>query len=165
VKTLLILRHGKSSWDNIYLSDYERPLNERGKRDAKRMGRLLRQMDLVPDLIITSSAERALATAERVAQAGDYEGKIRPTRDLYHADPEELIAVLADLETAFERVLVVGHNPGLENLLEDLVDGWQRMPTAALAQVALPIEQWRELDDATQGKLVNLWYPKELPDG
>ena len=165
MKKLLILRHGKSSWDNIYLSDYERPLNERGKRDAKRMGRLLRQMDLVPDLIITSSAERALATAERVAQAGDYEGKIRPTRDLYHADPEEFIAVLADLETAFERVLVVGHNPGLENLLEDLVDGWQRMPTAALAQVALPIEQWRELDDATQGKLVNLWYPKELPDG
>lgn len=165
MKTLLLLRHGKSSWDNIYLSDYERPLKERGRRDARRMGRLLRQMALAPDLIVTSSAERALATAERTALACDFEGEIRPTRELYHADPETYLAVLAELPDEFERVLVVGHNPGLENLVEDLIGEWRRMPTAALAQVALPVEKWRDLNDAAQGRLVNLWYPKELLDG
>ena len=77
MKTLLILRHAKSSWDNTWLSDHERPLNDRGRRDAPRMGRLLRDEELVPDLIITSSAERALSTAEAAALACDYDQEIK----------------------------------------------------------------------------------------
>jgi phosphohistidine phosphatase len=163
MKTLLILRHAKSSWDNMQLTDYERPLNNRGKRDAPRMGKLLREQDLMPDLIITSSAERALTTAEAVALASDYEQEIKHTRSFYHADPEPYIEALQQLDDSYERVMVVGHNPGIEELLEELTGLWERMPTAALAHVTLPIAHWHELDEDTTGELVNLWRPKELP--
>lgn len=162
MKTLLILRHAKSSWGNAMLTDYERPLNKRGKIDAPRMGKLLREQDLVPDLIITSSAERALATAEAVALASGYEQEIQTTRSFYHADPEPYIEALQKLDDSCERVMVVGHNPGMEELVEALTGLWERMPTAALAQIALPINHWRELDEETTGELVNLWRPKEL---
>jgi phosphohistidine phosphatase len=162
MKTLLILRHAKSSWNNAQLTDYERPLNGRGKQDAPRMGKLLREQDLVPDLIITSSAERALATAEAAALASGYEQEIQATRSFYHADPEAYLDALRRLDDSLERVMVVGHNPGMEELAEELTGSWEQMPTAALAQVSLPINHWRELEDGTTGELVNLWRPKEL---
>lgn len=162
MKTLLILRHAKSDWNNSQLSDYERPLNKRGKQDAPRMGQLLRDEDLVPDLIITSSAERALATAEAVADASGFANEVKYTRRLYHAAPEQYIEVLHEAGEEYERVMVVGHNPGIEYLLELLTDANERMPTAALAQIELPIEQWADLDDETMGKLVNVWRAKEL---
>ena len=163
MKTLLILRHAKSSWNNAQLTDYERPLNKRGKIDAPRMGKHLREQELVPDLIITSSAERAMTTAEAVAQASGYEQEIQSTRSFYHADPEAYLDVLRQLDDSLERVMVVGHNPGMEELLEELTGVWEQMPTAALAQISLPINHWRELDGETTGELVNLWRPKELP--
>lgn len=162
MKTLLILRHAKSSWDNAQLTDYERPLNSRGKIDAPRIGQLLREQELVPDLIITSSAERALATAEAVALASGYEQEIQATRSFYHADPEAYFEVLCQLDDVHERVMVVGHNPGVEELVEELTDLWEQMPTAALAQISLPIDHWHEFEDGTTGDLVNLWRPKEL---
>ena len=162
MKTLLILRHAKSSWDDSRLSDYERPLNSRGKRDAPRMGQLLRDEELVPDLIITSPAERAVATAEAVATASGYAHEIKFTRQLYHAAPEEYVEVLQEEGGNYQRVMVVGHNPGIEYLVELLTDVDERMPTCALAQVELPIEQWTELNEEVMGKLVNVWRPKEL---
>ncbi len=162
MKTLLILRHAKSSWDNALLTDYERPLNKRGKQEAPRMGQLLREQDLVPDLIITSSAERALATAEAVALASGYEQEIRATRSFYHADPDVYIDALRQLDDSLERVMFVGHNPGMEELLEELTGLWEQMSTAALAQISLPINHWREFEDGTNSELVNLWRPKEL---
>ena len=162
MKTLLILRHAKSSWNNAQLTDYERPLNKRGKIDAPRMGKHLREQELVPDLIITSSAARAMTTAEAVAQASGYEQEIQSTRSFYHADPEAYLDVLRQLDDSLERVMVVGHNPGMEELLEGLTGVWEQLPTAALAQVSLSINHWRELDEETTGELVNLWLPKEL---
>lgn len=162
MKTLLILRHAKSSWDNARLTDHERPLNTRGRRDAPRMGRLLRDEDLVPDLIVTSSAERAYATAELVALSCDYEDDIVVTRDLYHAGAEDYVEFLCELGGDHAVILVVGHNPGLEELVTSLTDEQERIPTAALAQVMLPIERWEELRDDTDGVLQNFWRPKEL---
>ena len=162
MKTLLILRHAKSSWDDSRLSDYERPLNSRGKQDAPRMGQLLRDEELVPDLIITSSAKRAVATAKAVATASGFENEIKYTRHLFHAAPEQYIEVLQEAGGDYERIMVVGHNPGIEYLVDLLTDVDERMPTGALAQVELPITQWTELDDAVRGKLVNVWRPKEL---
>lgn len=163
MKTLLILRHAKSSWGNANLSDFERPLNKRGQRDAPRMGRLLADEGLTPDLIITSSAERALTTAELAALGSGYEAELIVSRQLYHADPEDYLALLRANGGAAERVLVVGHNPGIESLVEDLTGMYQRMPTAALALVRLPIESWAELSGETAGKLAVVWRPKELP--
>lgn len=163
MKTLLILRHGKSSWNNLRLADHDRPLKARGKRDAPRMGRLVREEELTPDLIISSTAERALATAELAALACDYDGEIETTRDFYHGAPEDYLERLQTLPDGVGCVMVVGHNPGMEELITVLTGEEESFPTAALAQVALSIERWTELDEATEGELVNLWRPKELP--
>lgn len=162
MKTLLILRHAKSSWDNAHLADHERPLNERGERDAPRMGRLLHANGLVPDLIVSSSAERALATAEAVALACDYDKTIHVTRRLYHALPEAYLAAVREVAQDEKRVMVVGHNPGIEDLVERLGGEPARMPTAALAQVEFDISFWMELREEAPCRLVNLWRPKEL---
>jgi phosphohistidine phosphatase len=162
MKRLLILRHAKSSWKDERLSDFERPLNKRGQFDAPRMGRLLAQRDLTPQLIISSAAKRARLTAEAVAAASGYTEDIYLTRDLYLASPEEYIDVLSEQGAGHDTVMVVGHNPGIEDLLELLIDYWERMPTAALANVELPIIDWHELTPETQGSLMDLWRPQEL---
>ena len=162
MKTLLILRHAKSSWDNPNLSDHDRPLNKRGRQDAPRMGRVLRDQSMMPDLIITSTAKRALATAEAVALAGDYEGEIKMTRRFYHADPETYLEVLSAVPDAYERVMIVGHNPGMEELFEQITGRAERFTTATVARIQLPINTWKELSDETQGELMDLWRPREV---
>ena len=164
MKTLLILRHAKSSWSHPGLADHDRPLNKRGKRDAPRIGELLRSEDLLPDLIVSSSARRARATTEIIAERSGYEGEIRLERDLYAAGPEAFIDVLGGLPDEIKSVMLVAHNPGLEEWLEALTGEYQPLPTASLAQVRLSIEGWKELNEETEGELVNLWRPKELAD-
>ena len=161
-KTLLILRHAKSSWSDESLTDHDRPLKARGKRDAPRMGRLLREEGLIPDHIITSTARRARDTANLVAEVAGYHGEIEETRDFYHAPPRAYVEHLQTLPAAVERVLVVGHNPGMEELVELLTGVGRRFPTAALAHVALPVADWEQFTHATRGELLNLWRPKEL---
>jgi phosphohistidine phosphatase len=164
MKTLLILRHAKSSWRKAELADHDRPLSKRGKRDAPRIGNLLRREELVPDLIISSSATRARRTAELVSEACGYGGELQLERDLYAADPEAYLDALQLLPESIKCVMVVGHNPGLEELLELLTGEWQRLPTAALAQVKLRLDAWEKIDEEPQGKLVNLWLPRQLAE-
>ena len=163
MKTLLILRHAKSSWKDASLADHDRPLNKRGKRDAPRMGKLLQAQDLVPDRIISSTAKRARNTAKAVAKACHYEDKVELTSEFYHAGPGSYLAVLQNLPDDDQRVMVVGHNPGMEALVAHLTGRMETMPTAALAHVTLPIEKWGELDYEVQGELLDLWRPKTLP--
>jgi phosphohistidine phosphatase len=165
MKTLLVLRHAKSSWRESELADHDRPLNKRGKRDAPRMGELMRVEGLLPELILTSSAKRALNTAKLVAEACGFDGEIQVSRDLYAAGPEEFISALCALSDELETVMVVGHNPGLEELVEALTEEAPAMPTAALAQIALDIERWADLEEEEAGKLVNLWLPRNLDGG
>lgn len=163
MKTLLILRHAKSSWDDASLDDRERPLNARGRRDAPRMGDLLRDERLIPDVVITSDAVRAHTTALAVAQAAGYSRDIVVDPVLYHASPEDVHAVLKSVPNANDRtVMIVGHNPGLEDLIDQLTGEPHDLPTAALAQLELPIERWGELNTSTRATLVGFWRPKEL---
>lgn len=162
MKTLLILRHAKSSWKASGLADHDRPLNKRGKRDAPRVGRLLRDENLAPHLILSSTAKRALDTAEAVAEASSYEGEVEARAEFYMAAPEAYLNTQRGLSDDYECVMVIGHNPGLEELVETLTGEAEPLPTAALVQVELPIQRWRDLSDDTEGKLVNVWRPKEL---
>ncbi len=165
MKTLLVLRHAKSSWDDAWMGDHERPLNKRGKTDAPRMGRLIKAEGLSPDLIISSSANRALMTAERVASFTGYEEIVKTNRNFYLAPPEVYIHFLSNVDNSNERVMVVGHNSGVEDLVVKLTGEWIRMPTAALAQIHLPINDWSELNEETEGRLINHWIPKQLAVG
>ena len=162
MKTLLILRHAKSSWNYPELSDYDRPLNSRGKRDAPRMGKYLRQQSLIPDRILTSSAKRARKTANKVAKSCDYTGKVKKIEAFYDAVPGVYFEVLQALPDKYQCVMVVGHNPTMERLVNHLTGQIERMPTAALAHIELPIQHWDALDLYTKGTLVNLWTPKTL---
>lgn len=156
------MRHAKSSWAQANLADHDRPLKKRGKMDAPRMGELLLDEDLVPDLIISSSAKRAVATAKAAAEACDYAGEILVTRNFYQADPDTYIDELQGTTNQVSAVMVVGHNPGMEEFLEELTGVWERLPTAAIAVVNLPVNKWEELNEMTRGRLMNLWTPKSI---
>ena len=162
MKTLLVLRHAKSSWNDPALDDHERPLNKRGRRDGPRMGELMRESGLIPDVVISSDAVRARLTAEAVAEAARFTGEILLDPNLYMACPTDILSLLRTVQENAETVMIVGHNPGLEELVEQLTGERQDLPTAALAQIVLPIDQWRNLKLSTRGALLGHWRPKEL---
>ena len=122
MKSVLVLRHAKSSWKHPDLSDHDGPLNNRGKRDAQWMGRLLKKENLIPDIIVSSTATRARATAEAVAKVSGYKGEIVLDKSLYSAGPEAYLGVIHDSSNEYVRALLVGHNPGLEELVELLTE-------------------------------------------
>ena len=162
MKTLLVLRHAKSSWNDSARDDHERPLSKRGRRDGPRMGKLLREYGLRPDIVISSDAVRARRTAEAVAEAARYAGEILLDHYLYMAGPADILSRLRTVRENAETVMIVGHNPGLEELVEHLTGQRQDLPTSALAQIVLPIDQWRDLKLTTRGTLMGHWRPKAL---
>jgi len=159
MKTLLLMRHAKSSWDDSSLDDHERPLNPRGRRDAPLMGERLAESRFAPDHLLCSTAKRALETAELVVGALSHTGPVDVREGIYHATPRELLAAITQAG-AGQRLLVVGHNPGLGELVELLADDDRHMPTAAIAIIELPIEEWSEIVNA-KGRLVDFLKPKD----
>jgi phosphohistidine phosphatase len=153
MRTLLILRHAKSSWKHPDLPDHDRPLKERGVRDAADIGAHLLAREMVPQLIITSTAKRARSTAELVAQACGYAGEIVRTPHLYASGPTAALQVLQAVDAHYQRVMLVGHNPGFEDLLHALTGEALRLTTGGLACVELPIDGWDELFPDVEGVL------------
>lgn len=164
MKTLLIMRHAKSSWKEHKIPDHERPLNKRGRHDAPLMGQLLAEHELEPQRILSSSAVRARETAEVMASSLHFDGDVTYMDQLYMAEPEGYIDALRELPNEVERVMIIGHNPGLEMLMQLLSGQIQAMPTAVIADLALPIDHWSELSINTQGELVDIWRPKEITE-
>lgn len=161
MKTLYILRHAKSSWDNAGLSDFERPLNERGLRAAPMMGGVMRANNFLPNLILSSPATRAKQTAALVKKSAGIESETEYDERIYEASPARLLEIVAEQNAAVESVLLVGHNPGMEGLVKFLTGNLEPMPTAALAVVDLDIKTWSEINSAS-GSLRVLIRPKEL---
>lgn len=162
MRTLLILRHAKSSWKDESISDHDRPLNKRGQRDAPRIGELLNQHELVPRQVFSSTALRAIETARIVTEQCGFEGTVMALRELYLAPPESYVSVLRHHAQAASPILVVGHNPGIESLVYALTGEHETMPTAALAQVSIPVDDWSQLGANVRGTLTQLWRPKEM---
>ena len=164
MRTLLVLRHAKSSWKHPKLSDHDRPFNKRGQRDAPRIGRLLRQQRLSPGAVLSSTAKRARQTAEEVARGSTFDGAVQFDPRLYLADAAAILDVVRRADPDARRVLVVAHNPGLEEVIRCLTKAEESLPTGGLAQIRLPIERWKDVRVSTDGRLVNLWRPKEFGD-
>lgn len=165
--TLTLMRHAKSSWKTQGQIDHDRPLNARGHRDAPDMAQRLKARGSIPDLIITSSAKRALTTAEYVKNtlgAADSDMEIEPS--LYLASPQKIVSLLRSLDARVEHVLVVAHNPGLEDLSAMLAsDSPTHFPTAAIRQFSCP--QWSQLAinrraDQPSIELIHSDYPKNI---
>ena len=167
-RELLILRHAKSDWDTSAPSDFDRPLAKRGKRDAPRVGEWLYREGLVPNHIISSPAERARQTAIKVCKGLDCnKNQILWEPDVYDADLDRLLGVLARCPAGSPTVLLVGHNPGLEALVDHLTGGdygesedGKLLPTAAIARLEMP-DDWTTLE-AGCAVLLAIVRPKEL---
>jgi len=162
MKTLLLMRHGKSSWKNTELDDHDRPLAKRGLRDSRRMGELIRDKELVPQVILSSSSTRTLETARILCDVCGSNDRIVTLDSLYLAEADVYIKELQTLSDDIERVMVIGHNPGLESLLQQLSGQILPLTTAVIAYMSLPIKSWSELSDQIKGELIELWRPKEL---
>jgi phosphohistidine phosphatase len=169
-RELLVLRHGKSSWDSSAETDLERPLAKRGKRDTPRIGAWILEEGAVPDLVISSPALRARQTARRVAKSIglDPEAVVIDER-IYYGGVRDILAILGECNAEIDRVMVVGHNPTLESLVGFLggpssmeFDAPKFFPTCALARIRMPFD-WAELEHGS-GEVVELIRPRELAE-
>ena len=160
-KYLLICRHAKSSWLEAPLNDRERPLNKRGERDAPEMGKRLALRGILPDLIMTSPAVRARATAELIAVQLDYPlGKLRINPGQYAATVPTLLALLGKVESQVTTLMIVGHNPevtALANILGDL--HLENIPTCGIVALKFSAPSWQEVT-AGNGILLFFDFPK-----
>lgn len=160
MKTLYVLRHAKSSWADAAMSDFERPLNERGNRAAAFIGELMADNGYEPYVILSSPAVRAKATAEIVKRSGGLDAEIRFEHRIYEASPQTLRQAISDIDDAYPSALVVGHNPGIEGLIRFLTGKIEAIPTAALSVIDLDIDNWGYIDE-DRGTLTNIYRPKE----
>lgn len=161
MKKLLLLRHAKSSWEDTSLPDFERPLNERGLRVAPLVGKFMREQKVRPDLVICSPAKRTRETIALVLKAAGIATELRYDERIYEASVASLLEIVSQIEDDKTEVMLVGHNPGFENLLERLTGEAERMPTAALARIILNSEKWSEAE-AKGGRLELFVKAKEL---
>jgi phosphohistidine phosphatase len=161
MKELYLLRHAKSSWDDSSLDDFDRPLNERGKKAAPIMGRVMREKNLKPDLILCSPSKRTKQTAKHVINASKLKSEITYDERIYEASTADLIELLKAQDAKLESILLIGHNPGIESLLTNLTGANETFPTAALAKIVLEIEKWKGIKDGA-GSMDWILRPKEL---
>lgn len=159
-RTLLAMRHAKSSWKDASLADFDRPLNARGRRDAKRAGEWLSEQGLIPDVILSSAARRARLTAERVGKGLKRPVEVVLTRDLYHAPPEVYNEWVRAVPEEVQTLLVIGHNPGIAQWIARLTGEVVDVPTAAIACIKLWDTPWSSLAADGSGTLQSYWYPK-----
>ncbi|HLM60454.1 MAG TPA: histidine phosphatase family protein [Pyrinomonadaceae bacterium] len=161
MKTLFIMRHAKSSWENAGSSDFDRPLNERGLKAAPMMGKVMKKNKFQLDLILSSPAKRAEQTAGLVREATGIESEINFDERIYEASPARLLEVVAEQNDNVDSILLVGHNPGLEGLVRFLTGETHQLTTANLAVVDLQSNKWNELSSSS-GNLRILIRPKDL---
>jgi phosphohistidine phosphatase len=161
MKTLLLLRHAKSSRNDPTLNDFDRPLNDRGKDDAKLMGLWLGRQQIVLDAVISSPAKRARQTAEIFLNAADVSLAASFDERIYEAGVKQLLTVVSEIDPSRNTVLLIGHNPGFEELAESLTGQPRPFATATIAVIELSVEEWRDVRPRS-GKLRLLVTPKEL---
>jgi phosphohistidine phosphatase len=162
MKALLLLRHAKTSWDDPTLLDSSRPLSATGKYNVYQIGKFLKNTKLLPDLIISSSAKRAKDTSTLLAESTGYNDTIYVSELLYETSAIDYINVISEVSNNINMVLLVGHNPILENLIELITNELIIMETCSLVHIILPITKWIEIKTNPKCKLIQLITIKEL---
>ncbi len=164
MKTLLLMRHASTEWGNAGANDHDRELDQKGLIEAPRMGQVLLDYKIVPDLLVASTAKRAQSTAHALAMASEYHGEIQSVQDLYLAEPVTYYKTLRDISDSYSTVLVVGHNPGIAQLAMELTGVQSSFSTANLAHIELDIANWSELNGKSDGLLNGFFRPREEVD-
>jgi phosphohistidine phosphatase len=161
MKTLYLLRHAKSSWEDVNLADFDRPLNDRGLDAAPLMGEFIAKNQLMPDALLTSPARRAEQTARLVKDAAAIPVSITFDERIYEASPQTLNMVISELNNGLDSAMVVGHNPGIEGFIRHLSGQLEPMPTASLAIIDLNIDTWSEIGTG-KGVVRQIARPKDV---
>ena len=157
MKTLLLLRHAKAENAAPGLTDLSRALNERGRQEAHAIGTFIKKQSLKFDLVLCSTAARARETAELVLVASELTANARYDQNIYEAGPQRLLEVISEIDENTNTVLLVGHNPGMEELLQLLTDHNEQMGTGTLAKIELNADEWSKVLD---GKASLDWIVK-----
>lgn len=160
-KILYLVRHAKSSWKDHSLADIDRPLNKRGRRSAPDMGKRMSDQDHKPDLIVSSPANRAFTTARKIAKETGYEiSDILIDKRMYFSGTRGMKELLEEQDDRYQKVMIVGHNPAMTGLMNDLADtSVYNMPTCAVAVIGFDMNSWADLH-STDGDLLGYDYPK-----
>jgi len=162
MKTLILMRHAKSSWKDQKMKDKDRPLTKRGMKDAVQIGAVFDKNELIPQLVLSSSVKRARQTTELVLEACHYPGDVIYMDKLFLAEADVILDALRLLPDEVERVLVIGHNPGMESVLQILTGQIIALPAAAAANISLLSDSWKSLGLENSAELIQLWRPKDL---
>jgi phosphohistidine phosphatase len=165
MKQLLLVRHGKSEWGNAHLKDFDRPLNPRGHRNAPEMAARLLQKNLVPQLVVSSPALRAITTAQHFVQAWKKSaGQIKQEASIYEANVTTLLKVINNFDNDFNYIAMFGHNPGFTDLANYLSDAdIYNIPTCGTVLIEFDIDDWGLVSHHI-GRLIQFDYPKSLND-
>ena len=161
MKKLYLVRHAKSSWDDYMLTDENRPLSERGKRDAPAMAKMLNEKDPDLEYLLSSPAKRALETAKifrKVFKLG--KDKLDKDSRLYHASPSTMVEVIQNVDDRYQSLAIFGHNPGMTDFLNRFSDASiDNIPTCGVARIDVDIDTWKKFS-YERGKLLAFYYPK-----
>ncbi len=166
MKTLTIVRHAKSSWRDVTLTDRERPLNRRGERDAPEMARRISAAGIRPSLVLSSPAVRAWTTAKLIAKGIGYpEEFLQREDDLYHASIDDILGVLVAQDAGFNSIMLFGHNPGLTDFVNYLIPNLtNNLPTCGVVSVSFESEDW-SLFERPRARLDYHDWPKKMTRG
>lgn len=162
MKTLLVMRHAKSSWKEPGLADHDRPLNRRGQEAAPLIGKLIKREKLIPEVILCSTAARAKQTCELLLQEWKSPPEPQYLSDLYHCPADQIAEILRHIPDSAERALLIGHNPGLEEFLQTAAGYDEKFPTAALAELAIEAASWGDVTFQTVMQVVHVWRARDL---
>ena len=144
MKKLYLIRHAKSDWSDASQDDFERGLNTRGGKAIATMAKVLNEKEIMPDLILSSSATRAMLTAQGLAKNINYKGKLKYLDALYFADPQEIIEIIKEIKDKHDTVFIVGHNPETTELTDLMVDEYiDNVPTLGIVALNISVKQWR----------------------
>ena len=165
-KTLYLMRHAKSSWADMSLGDFDRPLNQRGQRDAPEMSRRLKKQGVKPEIILCSPAKRTRETLERlISELGGTMKAVQFDDRIYEADTKTLLELIHDLPDTCSSAMLIGHNPSMGWLVNQLSDvRTEKMPTCAVATIELPSSSWKDTGTET-ARLIDFDYPKRITGG
>ncbi len=161
MRQVLVYRHAKAEKSDGDIPDRKRQLLPRGRRQCESIGAQLAERNLLPDTVITSPAARARETADRTAEAARFDGLITEAETLYDATPRTYLSILQDLPAGTERVMLVGHNPTVEEFVEHVSGQYRRMKTAHLVVLETDLASWGDLAPDTRFTVVDYLQPEE----
>ena len=161
MKKLVLIRHAKSDWSNPFLDDFLSPLYKRGEKLASLMAKVLKEKNIRPDLIISSPSLRTKQTLEYFIKKLNYKDEVKLEESIYEAPYENLLKVIKDIPNIYKTVFLIGHNPGLCDLTNFLVDkSFENIPTCGIVEIDFDIKNWKEISKENSN-LISFEYPKK----